>query len=49
MGMMLLIFNICSVDSTKVAWDVEIYWKQRELNSGPISQGESSHLLWDAK
>lgn len=48
MGMMLLIFNICSVDSTKVAWDVEIYWKQGEFNPGPMSQGENSHLVWDA-
>lgn len=46
--MILLMFNICSVDSTKVDWDVKIYWKQREINPGPINQWESSHLLWDA-
>lgn len=48
MGTILLILNICSVDSTKVAWDVEIYWKQREFNPSPINQWESSPLVWNA-
>lgn len=46
--MILLMLNICSVDSTKVDWDVKIYCKQREFNTGPINQWESSHSLWDA-